>query len=77
MENQMGISNLAIVFGPTLFGISGGGAGTGAANGMADATWQNKACFYLLNIRTSQLTKQLQAIETILQHYADIFVDES
>ncbi|KAF8491785.1 hypothetical protein JB92DRAFT_3005205 [Gautieria morchelliformis] len=58
-ENQMGISNLAIVFGPTLFGIGGGGAGVGAVNGMADATWQNKA------------------IETILEHYADIFVDES
>ena len=40
-ENQMSISNLAIVFGPTLFGISGGGA-PGASNGMADATLQNK-----------------------------------
>ncbi|KAF8587871.1 RhoGAP-domain-containing protein, partial [Ramaria rubella] len=57
-ENQMGISNLAIVFGPTLFGVSNG-AGSGAANGMADATLQNKA------------------VETILEHYADIFVDES
>lgn len=46
-ENQMTISNLAIVFGPTLFGIGGGGVSTGAANGMADATWQNKACVYI------------------------------
>jgi hypothetical protein len=38
----MSISNLAIVFGPTLFGIGGGGSAPGAANGMADATLQNK-----------------------------------
>ncbi|KZT25115.1 RhoGAP-domain-containing protein [Neolentinus lepideus HHB14362 ss-1] len=51
--NQMSVSNLAIVFGPTLFGQNGG-------NGqMADASLQNKA------------------IETVLEHYADIFVDEA
>ena len=73
----MGISNLAIVMGPTVFGVSGGTGSTGAANGMADATWQNKACFLLMDLRTSQLTKPSQAVETILEHYADIFVDES
>ncbi|GJJ11509.1 hypothetical protein Clacol_005742 [Clathrus columnatus] len=54
-ENQMSISNLAIVFGPTLFGSISGSNG---ATGMADTTWQNKA------------------IETILEHYMDIFVEE-
>ncbi|KAF9244101.1 Rho GTPase activation protein [Melanogaster broomeanus] len=59
--NSMSIQNLAIVFGPTLFGqIYGNGSATGHANGgMADAAFQNKA------------------IETILEHYTDIFVDES
>jgi len=56
-DNQMTVFNLAVVFGPTLFGISGN-SGASGANGMADATWQNRA------------------IETILEHYADIFVDE-
>lgn len=44
-ENSMSISNLAIVFGPTLFGLpSPGMSGVpGAqANGMADAPYQNK-----------------------------------
>ncbi|KAF5383545.1 hypothetical protein D9615_003740 [Tricholomella constricta] len=55
--NSMSMQNLAIVFGPTLFGQA---PSNGQANaGMADATLQN------------------QAIETILNHYTDIFVDES
>ncbi|GLB43374.1 putative fes/CIP4, and EFC/F-BAR homology domain containing protein [Lyophyllum shimeji] len=55
--NQMSMQNLAIVFGPTLFGVvPGSGQGNG---GMADATLQNLA------------------IETILNHYNDIFIDES
>lgn len=47
-ENSMSISNLAIVFGPTLFGLpSPGMPGVqGAqANGMADAPYQNKVRF--------------------------------
>ncbi|KAG5641792.1 hypothetical protein DXG03_004178 [Asterophora parasitica] len=57
--NSMTMQNLAIVFGPTLFGQVPTN-GNGQANaGMADATLQN------------------QAIETILNHYNDIFVDES
>ncbi|KAF5338656.1 hypothetical protein D9611_012793 [Ephemerocybe angulata] len=53
-DNSMSMQNLAIVFGPTLFGqgIEAGGA-------MADAPYLN------------------QAIETILNHYTDIFIDES
>ncbi|KIL65575.1 hypothetical protein M378DRAFT_125410 [Amanita muscaria Koide BX008] len=57
-ENQMSIQNLAIVFGPTLFGQA---PVVGHPNGgaIADAPHQN------------------QAIETILKHYTDIFIDES
>ncbi|EMD38795.1 hypothetical protein CERSUDRAFT_133320 [Gelatoporia subvermispora B] len=54
-HNAMSVQNLAIVFGPTLFGQS---QANGQMNGMADASLQNKA------------------IETILEHYTDIFVDE-
>ncbi|TEB29117.1 GTPase activating protein [Coprinellus micaceus] len=50
--NNMSITNLAIVFGPTLFGQEGGG-------GMADTVHQN------------------HAVETILKHYTDIFIDEN
>lgn len=49
--NNMSISNLSIVFGPTLFGQQRGV--------QIDAALQNKA------------------VETILKHYSDIFVDES
>ncbi|KAI6010918.1 RhoGAP-domain-containing protein [Pisolithus orientalis] len=59
-DNSMSIQNLAIVFGPTLFGQVGNGSTSGHANvTMADAPYQNRA------------------IETILEHYTDIFVDES
>ncbi|KAJ7180639.1 Rho GTPase activation protein [Mycena filopes] len=58
-ENSMSVQNLAIVFGPTLFGQMKLNPANGSEGGMADATHQN------------------QAIETILMHYTDIFVDES
>ncbi|KZV59915.1 RhoGAP-domain-containing protein [Peniophora sp. CONT] len=54
--NQMSVGNLAIVFGPTLFG-SPAGAGQGSGGG-------------------GELVLQNKAIETILEHYADIFIDE-
>ncbi|EPT01218.1 hypothetical protein FOMPIDRAFT_1145269 [Fomitopsis schrenkii] len=57
-ENAMSVQNIAIVFGPTLFGLLAPGM-NGQMNGMADAGLQNKA------------------IETILEHYTDIFVDEN
>ncbi|KAI0369852.1 GTPase activating protein [Pilatotrama ljubarskyi] len=56
-QNAMSVQNLAIVFGPTLFGQGQPGL-NGQMNGMADASLQNKA------------------VETILEHYTDIFVDE-
>ncbi|KIJ55136.1 hypothetical protein M422DRAFT_151215 [Sphaerobolus stellatus SS14] len=56
-ENQMSNHNLSVVFGPTLFGISGT-VGAGGQNGMGDSTWQNRA------------------LETIMDHYEDIFVDD-
>ncbi|KAJ7765400.1 Rho GTPase activation protein [Mycena maculata] len=58
-ENSMSVQNLAIVFGPTLFGQMKLNPANGSEGGMADATHQN------------------QAIETILMHYTDIFVDET
>ncbi|KAJ7281564.1 Rho GTPase activation protein [Mycena rebaudengoi] len=57
-ENSMSMQNLAIVFGPTLFGQMKINPANGT-EGMADATYQNTA------------------IETILIHYTDIFVDDS
>ncbi|KAI1788132.1 GTPase activating protein [Ganoderma leucocontextum] len=57
VQNQMSAQNLAIVFGPTLFGHGQPGL-NGTMNGMADASLQNKA------------------VETILEHYTDIFVDD-
>ncbi|KAH7885795.1 hypothetical protein F5I97DRAFT_1875464 [Phlebopus sp. FC_14] len=58
-DNSMSIQNLAIVFGPTLFGQNNGSTSGHVNGGMADAPFQNKA------------------IETILEHYSDIFVDET
>ncbi len=40
-QNQMSVQNLAIVFGPSLFGQGQPGL-NGAINGMADASLQNK-----------------------------------
>ena len=68
----MSMQNLSIIFGPTLFSqtIANG------SGGMADATLQNvvrsRICdgVWSANVR-------VKAIETILTHYNDIFVDET
>ncbi|KAL0955139.1 hypothetical protein HGRIS_004053 [Hohenbuehelia grisea] len=57
--NSMTMQNLAIVFGPTLFGRGIASANGQVNGGMADTGYQNLA------------------IETILKHYTDIFIDES
>ncbi|KAK7466328.1 Rho GTPase-activating protein [Stygiomarasmius scandens] len=58
--NSMSVQNLAIVFGPTLFGSPAPNAPNPVTNGViADAPYQN------------------MAIETILKHYSDIFVEET
>ncbi|KDR67998.1 hypothetical protein GALMADRAFT_257554 [Galerina marginata CBS 339.88] len=56
-ENSMSMQNLAIVFGPTLFGQQASINGQGGV--MVDQSFQNTA------------------IEMILNHYTDIFIDES
>ncbi|SCV74859.1 BQ2448_7888 [Microbotryum intermedium] len=53
-SNQMGCSNIAIVFGPNLLGAP---PNEGGGSALADMSWQCKC------------------VETILQHYVEIFVD--
>ena len=73
----MSMQNLAIVFGPTLFGQHKVANAQGGV--IADTTYQNQV--RLLNM-TSEFSDRIeffffQAIETILNHYTDIFIDES
>lgn len=52
-DNSMSIQNLAIVFGPTLFGqmVPGNGSLAGHGNGvMADAPFQNKVIYQAYSI---------------------------
>ena len=76
----MSIGNLAIVFGPTLFHPTAPHGGNGQ-DGLVGATIQNKVRHFLPPRRAllsvSTLRWYFQAIETILEHYTDIFVDES
>lgn len=78
----MSIQNLAIVFGPTLFGQQASGLPGGQSNGgpaMADAGHQNKVTLAISVILQRCLLTSIfiKAVETILEHYNDIFVDES
>ncbi|KIK93772.1 hypothetical protein PAXRUDRAFT_828636 [Paxillus rubicundulus Ve08.2h10] len=60
-DNSMSIQNLAIIVGPTLFGQI---SGNGSISGHVNSGMADAAF-------------QNKAIETILEHYTDIFVDES
>lgn len=72
----MSMQNLAIVFGPTLFGQSS--PANGQANGaMADAPHQNQVSTHQVLSSSSLTLCNWKAIETILNHYTDIFVDET
>ena len=79
----MSVQNLAIVFGPTLF--------NSALSGMADTSLQNRVrialmvdgCLagrgcssFFLCLETDVVISVMQAVETILEHYTDIFVEE-
>jgi hypothetical protein len=80
-QNSMTMSNLAIVFGPTLFGAQTAMTVDGHTNGgpvLSDATLQNKVRSRRITVLVSFADIEFpQAIETILEHYVDIFVDES
>jgi len=76
-ENQMSISNISIVFGPTLLNgppgtmsmANGAGqAGNGQVNGMGAANAAHIG---------DNAHWQNKAIETVLEHYVDIFVDDA
>lgn len=77
-QNSMSIGNIAIVFGPTLFPATAP-HGVNGQDGLVGATIQNKVCQFRFDPEKSFLRCWLyfQAIETILEHYTDIFVDES
>ena len=79
----MSIQNHAIVFGQTLFGQVGLGKGSsmaGHGNGvMTDAPFQSGVIIwsFCLHLPICSYSLCLQAIEMILEHYFDIFVDET
>lgn len=75
----MSIGNIAIVFGPTLFPPNAP-HGANGQDGLVGATIQNKVRQILPPRKYGRLKVDhisFQAIETILEHYTDIFVDES
>lgn len=59
----MDIKNIAIVFAPSLFGVAGMPGATHPENGTNPGT-------------VSDVGTQQKAIETILEHYVDIFVED-
>jgi len=71
-ENNMSISNLSIVFGPTLLNpppntaVPNPSQPNGTTNGGAPPTNMGDSAHW-----------QNRAIETILHHYVDIFIDEN
>lgn len=64
--NQMSASNLAIVFGPTLLSPPPAGSGVGDGDGGGAGN----------GIQIHDMSFQCRAVETILDKYREIFVDE-
>ena len=70
----MSIQNLAIVFGPTLFGQ---GFTSDGQQLVVDPTLQNKVCHInTVTYRVHSNAPHAQAVETILEHYMDIFIED-
>ncbi|KAH7097534.1 RhoGAP-domain-containing protein [Auriculariales sp. MPI-PUGE-AT-0066] len=69
--NQMSMSNLSIVFGPTLFGFQ-----TVPTPNMALPPGTNGMDAAQKAVGVPDTAAQNRAIETILEHYTDIFVEE-
>lgn len=79
LKNQMSMQNLAIVLGPTLFGQPMPSAPGAITSPMPDTHHQNLVGFSWFNCGVTWIAYRIfcQAIETILNHYVDIFVDET
>ncbi|CEH11907.1 -domain-containing protein [Ceraceosorus bombacis] len=82
-HNQMSISNLAIVFGPTLLSpppadlsTHPASNGTGIGDNAANAGGADAAAGALGGAQLQDMSWQCKAVETILERYAAIFVDE-
>ena len=85
----MSVQNLAIVFGPTLFNSAlSGMADTSLQNRVRTALmlggrWSREArpagcgcSSFFLCLEADVVISVMQAVETILEHYTDIFVEE-
>ncbi|KAK0566095.1 Rho GTPase-activating protein [Tilletia horrida] len=83
--NQMSASNLAIVFGPTLLSpregsapaLAAAAAAAAAANGAGGGGMMGDPLGQPSGVQLQDMAFQCRAVETILEKYREIFVDES